>query len=388
MKKSLLWVLASVFTLTSTLIGTSSAGAEPAKKPFNPNDFSTYGTGLKDAPIPKDMQAYAPPKRFSQQALPTKIDLRQYFAPIRSQSKFGTCVAFATTGLREYYIGRYTAARGSDVTHLSPSYIYYPSGAEDGMSFYSAFDTLIKEGVPPETERLYDPNRENKDQFKAPITALQRKNAAPYKISTFRYIYKNSSMVSNIKQAVANGDPVMIGIPVYPNFDATPSTGIIPAVGEKKSRGGHALVVAGYDDENEWFIVRNSWGDKFGDKGYAYMKYDIFFEMTNAYAYVATVNNNQYPPQGVKFSVSSKTDTTVTLSASGLQAVSYDLYRNGKYTKSFTGGRVTDVGLEPGATYEYYVMARNYRGDTRSFTVKEETMQNIQPVKVKLDKAS
>ncbi|TCP69211.1 C1 family peptidase [Baia soyae] len=398
MKRALLWMLALVVTLTSTLFG-SSAEAKLEHKPFNPNDFSTYGTGLKDGPRPEGLEEYTPAKRFvtkdelkkqgknkqqinPDQILPQKVDLRPYFAPIRSQSKFGTCVVFATTGLREYYIGRHTEAKGKDVTHLSPSYIYYPSGPDEGLSFYTAFEILRREGVPPETERPYDPDRSNTDQFKAPKTVLQRENAAPYKIDSFRFIRDNSSMVDNVKRAVANGDPVMFGIPVYPNFDATPSTGIIPAVEEKKSRGGHALVVVGYDDENEWFIIRNSWGEKFGDKGYAYMGYDIFKEMNDDFGYVANIRNNDYPPQGVKLSVSASTSTTMMLDVSAINATSFDLYRDGKFVKSFTGATVKDEGLKADATYKYHVVAKNGRGGTRSVTVEKVA------VGVELEKAS
>ena len=43
------------------------------------------------------------------------------------------------------------------------------------MYFESAFQILKQEGVPPETERLYDLNPENTNQFKEPLTALQQK---------------------------------------------------------------------------------------------------------------------------------------------------------------------------------------------------------------------
>lgn len=387
MKRTLLLVLTLLVTLASSLFGVGVAEAE-VKKPFNPNDFSTYGLGLKDGSLPKNIKPYAPKKRyltkeefkkgkvFPQQLLPQRVDLRPYFSPIRNQSKFGTCVAFAAAGLREYYIGKYTEAKGSDITYLSPLYIYYPSGPDDGMTFYSAFDIMLRKGVPPESERPYDPNRSNTEQFYAPITELQRKNAAPYKINNFRYISRYR-MVDDIKQAVANGDPVMVGIEVYPNFDSTPRTGIIPAVGERKSRGGHALVVVGYDEENQWFIMRNSWGERFGDKGYAYMKYDILKEMTRGYAYVSDVGQDQsYPPQGVTLSVSSVDSDSVTLSASALQAHSIDLYRDNQFVKSFTGNSITEMELSPDHAYNYHIVAKNDKGETRSMNVSVRTASN------------
>jgi hypothetical protein len=41
-----------------------------------------------------------------------------------------------------------------------------------------------------------------------------------------------------------------------------------------KFMGGHAMTVVGYDDDNKYFIIRNSWGENWGDKGYCYYKYE------------------------------------------------------------------------------------------------------------------
>ena len=37
--------------------------------------------------------------------------------------------------------------------------------------------------------------------------------------------------------------------------------------------GGHAVLAVGYDDVAQRFIVRNSWGAKWGQKGYFTMPY-------------------------------------------------------------------------------------------------------------------
>jgi len=37
--------------------------------------------------------------------------------------------------------------------------------------------------------------------------------------------------------------------------------------------GGHAVLAVGYDDANQWFVVRNSWGDQWGMGGYFTMPY-------------------------------------------------------------------------------------------------------------------
>ena len=37
--------------------------------------------------------------------------------------------------------------------------------------------------------------------------------------------------------------------------------------------GGHAVMVCGYDDTAQHWIVRNSWGSHWGDNGYFYLPY-------------------------------------------------------------------------------------------------------------------
>ena len=38
-------------------------------------------------------------------------------------------------------------------------------------------------------------------------------------------------------------------------------------------QGGHAILIVGYDDANQCFIVKNSWGDDWGEAGYFKIAY-------------------------------------------------------------------------------------------------------------------
>jgi C1A family cysteine protease len=42
--------------------------------------------------------------------------------------------------------------------------------------------------------------------------------------------------------------------------------------------GGHAVLAVGYDDKNQWFIVRNSWGVDWGMNGYFTLPYQYLLE--------------------------------------------------------------------------------------------------------------
>ncbi|MEG1808824.1 MAG: C1 family peptidase, partial [Oscillospiraceae bacterium] len=71
---------------------------------------------------------------------------------------------------------------------------------------------------------------------------------------------------------------VLTGITVFESFETekTTQTGVIPLPDTliERELGGHALLIVGYDDAKRWFVIRNSWGRKWGDKGYGYMPYE------------------------------------------------------------------------------------------------------------------
>jgi C1A family cysteine protease len=64
---------------------------------------------------------------------------------------------------------------------------------------------------------------------------------------------------------------------VYDSFESpeVASTGEVPMPGaDEQLRGGHAVLAVGYDDSTQRFLVRNSWGDQWGDGGYFTMPYE------------------------------------------------------------------------------------------------------------------
>ncbi len=79
-----------------------------------------------------------------------------------------------------------------------------------------------------------------------------------------------------MKGCLASGYPFVFGFTVYESFesDQVAQTGHVPMpqAGEQVV-GGHAVLAVGYDDSNQWFIVRNSWGPNWGMQGYFTMPY-------------------------------------------------------------------------------------------------------------------
>jgi C1A family cysteine protease len=57
--------------------------------------------------------------------------------------------------------------------------------------------------------------------------------------------------------------------------------------------GGHAVLCVGYDDHKHHFIMRNSWGDSWGDKGYFYLPYEYLLDHNLASDFWAILSVNE-----------------------------------------------------------------------------------------------
>ena len=94
------------------------------------------------------------------------------------------------------------------------------------------------------------------------------------------------NLVGKVKKAIANQNPVVIGMQIYSSF-YRPVGGVWAGPNGTKRLGGHAMVVVGYDDYKNGgsFEILNSWGTAWGNRGYIWVKYDDFKNYTKT-AYV------------------------------------------------------------------------------------------------------
>jgi C1A family cysteine protease len=206
-------------------------------------------------------------------ALPPHADLRSTMPPVYDQGKIGCCVAESTgKGFREWL-----ARKVGNWVPLSALDLYYQARlaegtvAEDtGATIRDAMKVLAKRGVCPDADWPLVPAK-----FAVKPPAKADTDAAKYKITS----YARVASLLMLKAALAVGTPAVIGIEVYPSLEsaAVAKNGKVPMPKRGETLlGGHAVLAVGYDDAKRVVILRNSWGSRWGDKGYGYLPYGFW----------------------------------------------------------------------------------------------------------------
>lgn len=200
------------------------------------------------------------------------VDLRQYCSLIENQGNLGSCTGNAIAGAIELLHKRQN--RTLDISRL---FIYYYERVligtvnyDSGAYIRDGIKVCYKYGAP--TENLW-PYNISKFRTVPPKTALI--DAAKRKVTSYQRAIDFNAVID----AITSGYPVTIGFSVYSSFDTNivARTGIMPYPDTKKERllGGHAVLLVGYNKNNNTFIARNSWGTNWGDRGYFYMPFQV-----------------------------------------------------------------------------------------------------------------
>jgi C1A family cysteine protease len=229
---------------------------------------------VPDLPDHRDL-TYAAPAAFLT-ALPTSVDLRPGCPDVYDQGQLGSCTANSIGGAFQF------EQLKQKVKDFVPSrlFIYYNErvientvNSDSGAQIRDGIKVVAKQGAPPETDWPYDIN---KFAQKPPQSAFA--DAAKNKVLSYQRVTRS---LSQMKGCLASGYPFVFGFTVYDAFESTAvaQSGHLnmPQPGEQVV-GGHAVLAVGYDDKNQWFLVRNSWGENWGLKGYFTIPYQYLLE--------------------------------------------------------------------------------------------------------------
>ena len=141
---------------------------------------------------------------------------------------------------------------------------------DSGAQIRDGMKSINRLGVCSETEWPYNINI-----FNEKPTEKCYDNALDHHTIEYRRLNQD---VDQLKACITSGFPFVFGFAVFESFETeeVAKTGnmVMPEEGEKQL-GGHAIMAVGYDDDKKVFVIQNSWGEEWGDKGYFYMPYDF-----------------------------------------------------------------------------------------------------------------
>jgi len=254
------------------------------------DDVSLRMKGLGQKDSVKKMLIKTGADKVTKSSLPASVSLIPWFSPIEDQGDLGSCTANAGVGLVEYFERR-AFGRHTDASRL---FLYKTTRnmmkekGDTGAFLRTTMGAMVLFGLPPEE---YWPYVES--DFDKEPSAFCYAYAQNYQsISYYRLDppgTKPADILNQIKANLAAGLPSMFGFTVYSSIvQSNDSDGRIPypTKGDKIA-GGHAVVVAGYDDKMKIknkppgaketvgaLRIRNSWGVNWGEKGYGWLPYD------------------------------------------------------------------------------------------------------------------
>jgi C1A family cysteine protease len=224
---------------------------------------------VPDIPDGRDL-LYAAPAALD--VLPRRVDLRSKCPPVYNQGRLGSCTANAIAAALEF---DQIKQRQKDAFTPSRLFIYYNERAiegtvdsDSGAMLRDGVKTVAKQGAPRERAWPYKVGTFAKKPSNAAYTEAKRYQALQYQRLT--------PVLGQLKGCLASGYPFVFGFAVYESFESgkVTRTGHAPMPKAKESLlGGHAVVAVGYDEQSQWFICRNSWGPKWGMRGYFTLPY-------------------------------------------------------------------------------------------------------------------
>jgi cathepsin L len=190
-------------------------------------------------------------------------------SPVRNQRSCGSCWAF---GALAAYEGSARIFANASVD-LSEQHMI-TCGRDDqhrdagscalGGWFSAAFDQLVERGGADESAAPY----------RAHGGRCDRSIETPYHAVTWGYVSDKGTVPpeADIKQALCRYGPLATSIYVNSSFQAY-AGGVFDDDTVGENANNHIITLVGWDDDKQAYLIRNSWGKGWGEKGYAWVEY-------------------------------------------------------------------------------------------------------------------
>ena len=214
-------------------------------------------------PAPK---AQAKASRYSAAGnLPAKFDWRNvnghsYVTGVREQKKCSACWAISVAAVLEsrVLITSHTPDKDLNLSVQALVSCDFDNFGCKGGYLARALSYLQTTGIPLETDAPYTSGETG---INGACTAAMQQNT--YRVTSFE---KVAASVESIKSALIQYGPLYTQYVIYEDFMSYKSgvyshvTGYIEGI--------HAVTIVGYDDAEQSWIVKNTWGPNWGEGGY------------------------------------------------------------------------------------------------------------------------
>jgi C1A family cysteine protease len=244
-------------------------------RPTLPRRSAKWYGWIPDLPDRRDRMYSAPIPTAA--PLPPHVDMRGLCPPVFDQGELGSCTANAIGGAIEFDQMKQAL---TDVFVPSRLFIYYNErvieGTVDedaGAMIRDGIKSVARQGAPHESLWPYVMTR-----FRTRPSSAAYTDAAKHTAVLYQRVTRD---ITQMKGCLASGYPFIVGFSVYESFEtqAVAATGHAPMPKPSETLlGGHAVLAVGYDDANLWFVMRNSWGARWGLEGYFTLPYEYLLD--------------------------------------------------------------------------------------------------------------
>jgi len=201
---------------------------------------------------------------------PLSVDWRNYnglnyVTPVKNQGSCGSCWAFGTTAALESYFLIQENLPGYNEDFAEQVLVSCSGAGSCGGGYIDDASNFIRDtGLPPEMDYYYTATNGSC------ANAASGWQQHAYRIGAWSYACVSPS-VTAIKNALVTYGPLVTMFEVYSDFNSYTS-GIYSYV-TCSYLGTHTVLIVGYDDVGQCFIVKNSWGTGWGEAGYFKIAY-------------------------------------------------------------------------------------------------------------------
>ena len=221
------------------------------------------------------MNIFSQSTKFRLKGFPRKTD----------QGERGTCAAFSSVAMLEYYLDFKES--------LSPQHLYalcHKENNDEGSDIANVFRCIAKHGVCRYSEWPYNKNRGGNENQVISEKVLSSLDSIQFEDVEFQMFKTNPPRgIDEYKSVLSGADgkrpsPVVVGCKIFSSTFSEPGWAKLPASPLEADNGYHAMLIYGWKDtpgleSKGFFYVQNSWGGENDIK--------IPFEYIEQYAYSA-----------------------------------------------------------------------------------------------------